>query len=200
LTYFTKAEDPFVEFAALKEIAENINGPLKVAIFKVEDKAQVKQDYQVNKLPQLRFYPNGELGSKKQKKSFEILITPSETSLNDILEQLDDAMVSEVKEVTEQIMNNIAIQVAVEEKKYAIFYLYKKGKVNIDYKAISTLPIFKDHISFHSIFQPSENIVMAMQIQKLPALMGVIPPEDDNAEQLQHFSMRVETNYNEMLQ
>ena len=102
--------------------------------------------------------------------------------MNDLLEQLEENMVSEVKEVTEQIMNNMAAQTAAEARKHAIFYFYKKGKVNIHYKAISTLSIFKDSMQFYSVFNPGRDLVDSLQMSKLPALLGVAPPPEENPE------------------
>lgn len=138
---------------------------------------------------------------KKKKAAFEIMIEPETTTIEELREQIEDNILSDYREVTEQIMQNIALQVVSEEKKYAIFYLYKKGDVALDYKALSTLEFLKDHVAFHSIFKPSQDIVQALQIQKLPALMGVMPPQDDApAEQLQFFSMRTAIKYDDMLQ
>jgi hypothetical protein len=135
-------------------------------------------------LPQLRFYPNGLKGAKKQSGSFEILVNPETTTVKDVLDELDSAVVHEVKEVTEQIMQTIAQQVSIEDKKFAIFYMYKKGDVSIHYKALTTLEIFKDSVAFHSIFQPSSTITEALQLKKLPAIMGVMPAKDENSDQM----------------
>lgn len=72
--------------------------------------------------------------------------------------------------------------------------------MNLHYKAISSLPIFKDSIQFYSVFGPSRDLTDSLQITKFPALLGVSPPPADNPEQLGYFGMRIDVKYDDMLQ
>lgn len=73
---------------------------------------ELKKKYKLgNKFPQLRFYKNNIFGDEKNQKSFEIYLT---TKIEPILDEIFDGMDSDVKEVSEKILSNMAVNYAVE--------------------------------------------------------------------------------------
>jgi hypothetical protein len=109
-----------------------------------------------NKFPQLRFYKNNLFGEEKNSKSFEIYIN---NKIDAIIDEIHEGIDHEVRETSEKILISVAQSYALEEKKNVVFYFYKEGRVSINIKALSALPILKDDFVFMSVTEPSQTII-----------------------------------------
>jgi hypothetical protein len=70
----------------------------------------------------------------------------------------------------------------VEEKKNVVFYFYQEGRVPLHLKALSAMQILKDDFVFMSVTGPSQDLMDTFQLQKLPALAGLLPPAPEQPE------------------
>ena len=121
------------------------------------DFTEFKKKYKLgNKFPQLRFYKNNIFGEEKNQKSFEIYL---KKKVDDILDEIHESLDTDIKEVNEKILNNLAINYASEEKKNVLIYYYNSGPVSIHFKALSGLAILKDSFRFLSVPDPSETLL-----------------------------------------
>jgi hypothetical protein len=161
------------------------NGPLKVGVFFVNesspDCSDLKKKFKIgSKLPQLRFYPNNQFGEDKNQKSFEIYLKDSKFEA--ILDEIHEGVEHDVRETSEKILLNVAQSYAVEEKKNVVFYFYQEGRVPLHLKALSAMQILKDDFVFMSVTGPSQDLMDTFQLQKLPALAGLLPPAPEQPE------------------
>jgi hypothetical protein len=161
------------------------NGPLKVGVFYVNESSpeysDLKKKFKIgSKLPQLRFYPNNQFGEDKNQKSFEIYLKDSKFEA--ILDEIHEGVEHDVRETSEKILLNVAQSYAVEEKKNVVFYFYQEGRVPLHLKALSAMQILKDDFVFMSVTGPSQDLMDTFQLQKLPALAGLLPPAPEQPE------------------
>lgn len=75
-----------------------------------------------------------------------------------VLEEISNSVESNVKEITEKIMQNIAVSTAVDQKKNAVIYFYKNDEVSVHYKVLSSQPILQDNFAFYSLYKPSDDL------------------------------------------
>mmetsp|Transcript_24206 Transcript_24206/g.23783 ORF Transcript_24206/g.23783 Transcript_24206/m.23783 type:complete len:167 (+) Transcript_24206:973-1473(+) len=161
-----------------------VGGPLQIGVYKMSGEEETLQEernkYKLGKkLPVLKFYKNGLLGSDKMKKAYQIL----STYYDSFLEELHEGMDHNIKEVNERILSNMAISGA-QEGKFVVIYYYEDEFTSLDYKAISSLRIFRDDFVFLSFSNPSEELVGQLGLKGLPGISGILPAEDDNDDQL----------------
>jgi hypothetical protein len=111
-----------------------------------------KQKYKLtHKLPLIKFYRNGQTGEDKLTKGYEIM----NAKYKDMVEELHEGISHNVKEVTEQILSNIAVS-AAQEGKYVLIYYYNDEAVSLHFKAISGLKIFSDDFVFLAYSNPPQ--------------------------------------------
>jgi len=179
LVYFTTKEDKPDDNEELKRVFQELKGAVNLALFKLpeDELSELKQNYKLpNKFPSLRFYKNAMTGDEKKDKSFEIYIKGKK--YDDIMEEIDEGLVNEVREISEAILSNMAQTYAVDEQKHILLYFYKEGRISPHIKALSTHPFLKEEVVFFSIFEPSQNLVEGLQLRQLPALGGVLKAEN----------------------
>jgi hypothetical protein len=186
LVFFTSGANVTEAFPLFDKILKATHGPLQVGVFYVnetaEDIKENRKKYKLgNKLPQLRFYRNNLLGEEKNQKSFELTET---SSLEAVLDEVHDSIDSDVKEMTEKIIMNVATSVVVEEKKNVVFYFYETDRVSLHVKALSALPILRDSFVFMSLTNPSQQFAEQFQISKMPTIAGILPPPPDQPENI----------------
>lgn len=159
--------------------------------------SDIKKKYKLgNKFPQLRFYKNNLFGEEKKQKSFEIYLNEK---IETIMEEIHEGIDHDVRETSEKILMNVASSYALEEKKTVVMYFYKEGRVSIHIKALSTLPILKDDYVFMSVSGASDDLIQSMQIQKLPAIVGIMPPAPENPDNVRQFAYGGSIVFDEVL-
>lgn len=88
---------------------------------------------------------------------------------------------------------------AVEQRKYSVIYYYDEGKISLHFKALSEMAILKEDFIFLALSNPDEQTLTSLQIKKMPALAGVIPPKNSDSDQVQQFTYGGEINFGEIL-
>jgi aromatic ring-cleaving dioxygenase len=78
---------------------------------------------------------------------------------NDLVEEVHDGLDSNVKEISEKILSNMAINYAVEERKNVLIYYYNDERVSIHVKAVSAMSILQDKFAFLAVSAPSEQLL-----------------------------------------
>lgn len=156
-----------------------------------------KKKYKLgSRLPHLRFYKNNLFGEEKNEKSFEIFINEK---LDAIIDEVHEGIDHDVRETSEKIMMNVASSYALEEKKTVVFYIYESGRVSIHLKALSGLSILKDDFVFISVTSPSDDMMKQFQIQKIPTIVGILPPTPDAPDSIPQFMYGGSINFDEIL-
>ena len=135
-------------------------------------------------------------GEEKNEKSFEIFINEK---LDAIIDEVHEGIDHDVRETSEKIMMNVASSYALEEKKTVVFYIYESGRVSIHLKALSGLSILKDDFVFMSVTSPSEDMMKQFQIQKIPTIVGILPPTPDAPDSIRQFMYGGSINFDEIL-
>ncbi|CDW85441.1 UNKNOWN [Stylonychia lemnae] len=201
LVFYITSQNISTDVKHFDRILKLANGPLNVGVFYVNHSAEnykeIKDKFKLGgKYPQLRFYKNNLFGEDKNSKSYEIYLN---SKFEQIQEEIHDAIGHEIKEVSEKIFNNLAISSATEEKKNVIVYFYNDDKIGLNFKALSAVKYLHDDFTFMSVYDPSEEMLKAFQIQKLPAVAGILKAEPDST-QARQFTYGGPLIYQDMLQ
>lgn len=136
----------------------------------------------------MRFYKNNLFGEDKNAKSFEIYMKSGSKGLSQVMEEINEGIEHDVREISEKIFNNMAVSAAVEEKKNVIVYFYSDDKISLHFKALSAVKYLHDDFVFMSIFEPSEQILEAFQVRQLPAVGGILKAIGDDATNARQFT------------
>jgi len=115
------------------------------------------------------------------------------------MEEIHEGLEHDIKEVSEKIFNNLAVSAAVEEKKNVIVYLYNDERISLHFKALSAVKYLKDDFVFMSVFDPSETYIQTFQLQRLPAVAGILKATGDDATTAKQFTYGGNINYDEIL-
>ena len=158
LTFFVLNNNSTSDVPLFDKILKEVKGSLNVGVYYINssspDYEEQNKKYKLGKkFPQLRFYKNNILGEDKNKHSFEIYLK----KFAEVMDEIHDGVESEVKEVTEKILNSIIIGHAVEDKKNCIIYFYNDDRISLHIKALSSLPIMKEYFVFIAVFGPAED-------------------------------------------
>ena len=131
---------------------------MNVGFFKIDKMTdELKTKYKLtNKLPHLRMYKNTFQGNEKNQRSFQIYMN---NDVEEIIDEIHEAIISNYVDVTEQMLSNMAINKAMEEKKNVLIYYYSDPIVSIHFKAISAVAILQDDFAFLSLANPSEEMM-----------------------------------------
>lgn len=126
LVFYILGNNITSEVPSFEKILKQTLGPLQVGVFYVNESipefSDFKKKYKLhNKFPQMRFYKNNLLGEDKNVKSFEIFL---KNKFDSIMDEIHESLDHDIKEVNEKILNNLAINHAVEEKKNVLIYFY----------------------------------------------------------------------------
>lgn len=133
----------------------------------------------------MRFYRNNLFGEEKNQKSFEIFVNQK---VDLIIDEIHNSIESDIKEVSEQIFNNLLVSHAVEDKKNVLVYFYDDERISLHFKALSSMQILKDDFVFMSLFDPSETVTQGFQLQKLPSVAGILKADGDDISTAKQFN------------
>lgn len=183
-----------------EKILKEVRGPLNVGVYYLNnsapDFANLKQIYKLgNKFPQMKFYKNNIYGDEKLKNSYEVY----HKKFDEVMDEIHDGIESEVKEVTEKILNSIIVGHAVEDKKHCIIYFYNDDRISLDIKALSAFPIIRNDYVFIAVYGPSEETLAGFQVKTLPGVAGVIKAEGDDISSAKQFNYQGPINFDDLL-
>ena len=199
--FFVTSQNITGEVPLFDKIIKQTLGPLQIGVFYLNESApefgDQKKKYKLSsKFPQLRFYKNNLFGEEKNAKSFEIYINKK---LDAIVDEIHEGIDHDVRETSEKIMMNVAQSYALESKKNVVFYFYQTGRVSIHIKALSAMQILKDDFVFISVTEPSQDLLDSFQIQKMPAIAGILPPAPEQPDSIRQFAYGGTINFDEIL-
>ncbi len=75
-----------------------------------------------------------------------------------IIDEIHDGLEHNVREVSESIVQNMAVSSA-QDKKFVIIYYYNDDRISFHFKAISALNIFRDDFVFMAFYNPPMSVL-----------------------------------------
>ena len=143
-----------------------------------------KKEFKVTGLdenkPQLRYYPNVATGKVKSDTSFQILFDKSSSSIDNILEEIEQIFEYKISPVAPQHFNDAVISASKEHKKSLVYALHNSDqKLPLGFKAISMNPIFQETAVFMNMVDPPLQMFPGLSKEILP-IVGIVAVLDDN--------------------
>ena len=191
---YVASKDNMMHSNVIEELASEYGDFINLAMYAVDDvqasSSDLKKEFKSTKLPLFRYYNNQKTGEDKRASSFNIVL-PSEafnaefegpmgSAIKEaILREVHDTYITDVKEVSEKVYNQLAGP-AAREGKVVVNYIYdgedERG-VDFTYKAVTTDPILDGEYVFFATDSPSEYMIGE---NTLPALIGMLPMDEEN--------------------
>lgn len=96
-----------------------------------------------------------------------------------MLNELHEHFWHDVREVNERYVNTQAITNAVERRKHSVIYFFDDSRIDLQFKAVSTLRWLAEDFDFMAVSKPSEAVRREFMIESLPSIRGAFAPTEE---------------------
>jgi hypothetical protein len=79
--------------------------------------------------------------------------------MRDIIQQLHENFIHDVREMNERYVSSHAVNNAVELRKHTLIYFFDDQHISLHFKAISALEWLQDDFFFVSVSKPSQRLM-----------------------------------------
>ena len=79
--------------------------------------------------------------------------------MRDIIQQLHENFIHDVREMNERYVSSHAVNNAVELRKHTLIYFFEDEHISLHFKAISALEWLQDDFVFVSVSKPSQRLM-----------------------------------------
>jgi len=164
---------------SFEEVVDEIHGSVNVIYFDcASQEAQefVKEKFGLSRFPRVLVY-----ASDSEKNSESALEISAATDSEDIVGIVIETEIKDnIREVSDSVVSSLIMNNAIQMRKITLAYMYdgEEDEVPLAFRSISSAPIFKDKFEFLALKNPSQQTRQQFQVQKLPTIIGGVPPPE----------------------